>query len=131
MHRELHAVFAEHAEPTHASKRDVHDQMAPLMTMGSAAERQLAEYESLIVQAELAPHDHALDGKLEMMHQTIRAGRREIASMLTHGRDVARVFTQLDRCMAAWREDIATYLASAAAPESPASPVLSTEGAAS
>lgn len=111
IHPELAKVFAEHAAPTHASKRSVHDQLAPVLKTASDAQRQVAEYRSQLTQAMVAEHDHELDSKMEHMFQTLGAAEREAAAFAQSGRLLAQAFTQLDRYMAEWRADVARWQA--------------------
>lgn len=109
MHAELQAVFDEHERPTHASKKAVHEQLGAILRLAGLAQQQVIVYRSLIAQAEVAPHDHALDSKMEMMHQTFGAYEREAAILATCARNLAQVATQLDRYVTEWRSDIAAY----------------------
>lgn len=109
MHAELQAVFDEHANPTHVTKAEVHAALSPILQLTSRAQQQMIVLRSLLTQAELAPHDHALDSKLEMMHQTLGAMEREAGALSQVGRNLALVFTQLDRYAAEWEADIAAF----------------------
>lgn len=113
MHKELQAVFDEHRTPKHADRRAVHVALAPLLETVDRARQQLLEYKRLLHQAELAPHDTRLDGKLEAMHQTIGNGELQLDAMTRAVRDLARDFTQLDRYMEEWQADIARVEATA------------------
>lgn len=115
MHTQLKAVFDEHDNASHASKRDVHDQLAPILAIATAVQRQVLEYKSLLMQAELADHDHALDGKIEHMRQTFAAAEREANAFMEHGRNLAQCFTQLDRYMADAQSGVETIMARRAA----------------
>lgn len=106
-HPELAAVFAEHESPTHCSKRHAHDQLQPLLCFAACAQKQLAEYRDLLLQAELADHDRALDGKLERLHQTLGAIDLDLPKLLEAGRRIAKSFTQLDRYFAETNADLA------------------------
>lgn len=116
MHSQLAAVFAEHANPTHTSKRTAHDLLAPILRAAADGQKQVLEYRALIAAAELAEHDPALDGKLEMMHQTLAAMEREAAALSLHGRQYAQTHSQLDRYMELWNGEIVAWEASQAAP---------------
>ena len=106
MHTELEAFFAEHGKPRHCCKRDVHDQLSPIADIAALAHQQIATYKAMLVKAEMAPHDHALDFKLEHMHQTLGAIEREASALVATGRLLAQSFAQLDRYMAEWQGDI-------------------------
>jgi hypothetical protein len=112
MHQELEKVFAEHDNPTHASKAAVHA-TGRLIGRGIAdIRKQLVEYRTLVHEAETAPHDHALDGKLEQMHQTYGAIERDIAIMEQMNRNVTLRFTQLEVYKDSWKADVLAYEAS-------------------
>lgn len=106
-HPELAAVFDEHASPQHCSKRSAHDQLQPLLCFAACAQKQLAEYREKLLAAELADHDHQLDGKLERLHQTLGAIDRDLPAFIDAGRRIALSFTQLDRYFAETRDDLA------------------------
>src|SRR4051812_33562345 len=114
MHPELQAVFDEHQHPQHCCKRDAHDALTPIVRLAGRAQQQVSEYKLLIAQAEVAPHDHALDGKMEMMHQTLGAMEREAAALAVHARNLAQTHTQLEYCMTEWQAEIARWEASQA-----------------
>lgn len=109
MHKELEAFFAEHEDPTHCSKRSVHDALAPLRRVATDVLKQVLEYRTLIGEAETAPHDHALDGKLEQMHQTLGALEREATVINQATRELGKAMTQLDRYMEEWKASIQQY----------------------
>jgi hypothetical protein len=109
MHPELQAFFDEHEKPAHASKRDVHDHTAKAGRLVANIMKQVLEYKALIMEAEAAPHDPALDSKMEMMHQTFGAIERNAQAVAHHYRELTKDFAQLDRYVPAWRDDIDAY----------------------
>lgn len=109
MHTELQAVFDEHEAPKHCCKRQAHDAIGPVVRLAAKAQQQVIEYRTLIAQAEVAPHDHALDGKMEMMHQTLGAMEREATALAAAARNLGQTHTQLERYMAEWKAEIARY----------------------
>lgn len=121
-HTELQAVFDEHAKPTHCCKREVHDQMAPIAAVAASARQQVARYKALLIQAQLAPHDTDHDFKLESIKQTIGAIERSVTQLEDAGHAVAMDFTQLDRYMAEWPQEIARMEAIKADPAARATP---------
>ncbi len=94
-------VFAEHDDPTHASKREIHDQLAVILAIGADVQKQMIEYRSKLMAAQLV--DDTLTGQMEHMHQTFGAAEREATTFVTAGRNLAMCFTQLDRYMAEQR----------------------------
>jgi hypothetical protein len=120
MHAELEAVFAEHDAPKHLAKRDVHEHTSKNGRFVSDVMKQVIEFRTLIHEAETAPHDPALDGKLELMHQTFGAIERNAQIFSQANRDLTRDFTQLARYMQGWKADIVTYEAAKANPEATA-----------
>ena len=106
MHKELTAFFDQHASPTHIAKPDIHAGLSPVARLAAKVQQQVLEYRVLIAEAEMAPHDQKLDGKLEMMHQTFGAMERESAALSSAARNLAQCATQLDRYMGEWQADI-------------------------
>lgn len=100
MHAELQAVLVESSSPKHVSKSDIHALLMPAFDGASKAQMQAQEYHRLLGLAELAPHDHQLDGKLEHLHQTLGAIDRESAALVVTIRSLARAFTQWERYLA-------------------------------
>jgi hypothetical protein len=99
MHPALRALFDEHASPTHASKRDVHNQLGLILTASTAVRKQVLEYKTLLEQAELADHDHQLDGTMEHISQRFASIERELNAAVQHERNLAAIFVELDRYM--------------------------------
>lgn len=104
MHTELDAFFDEHDKPSHASKRHVHDKLGAILALAVPVRMQLVKYKGLLEQAEMASHDHSMDGTLEHIRQTIDAADRELGKVVDHGRNLALAFTQLERYMADQRK---------------------------
>ena len=109
MHRELKAFFDEHEAPTHASLEDVGALGGPILTMAGRARQQMLHYENLLHQAEMAPHDPKLDGKLEQMHQTIGHAKAQLDSVTQLARLLRHDFAQLQRYGKEWAEEIGAY----------------------
>ncbi len=110
MHAELAAVFDEHRKPTHASKRDVHDVLGPISDVAGRSRMQSVKLRAMLIQAELAAHDHALDPKIEHLMQTLGAIDREATAVELAGRNLAQAWAQWDRYMAAAERDISAIL---------------------
>jgi hypothetical protein len=106
MHPKLQAVFDQHDKPTFACKRDVHDQLTPILKVASAVQKQMIEYKSLVAEAELADHDGAIDGTVEHIRQTFAAVEREANAFVEHGRGLAHALAQLDRYLAEQRKHL-------------------------
>lgn len=107
MHTELAAVFAEHTNPTHASKDDIHAELRTITRLASRAQKQVIEYGALIDDALHAPHDPAYDGKVEYMRQTFGAMQREAEALALAARNLGQTYTQLDRYVEEWKVDLA------------------------
>lgn len=97
MHAELQAFFTANAAATCDCKRVAHEQMAPMMQSGAAIVAHLHDLKHKLTLAELAPHDHALDGKFEWMHTRLDAGIVRVAEWLRSGRDLAKVLVEVDQ----------------------------------
>lgn len=111
IHPELQAVFDEHAAPTHASKRDIHAQLLAVLKVALAAQRQIAEYRSLLTIAKVADHDPELDFKMHHMIGTFASAERNSAASTHFLTLLADDFSQLDRYAAEWLDDIARWKA--------------------
>lgn len=101
----LDAMLAEHQAPQHCCKREVHDGLRPIAALVAVMQKQMIEYRAALTDALL--EDDSMAGRIEHVHQTIAAGEREIAALAQAHRQVAHVFTQLDRYMAQLKKDIA------------------------
>lgn len=101
------AFFDEHREPSHASKDDVHGQLAALLAVGARVQKQLIEYHAALDAAELSDPDPAFAGKIEMFRQTLGAADREAKAFVDAGRQLAKAFSQLDRYVVDAKADIA------------------------
>jgi hypothetical protein len=104
IHPELDDVFDEIDAPTHAGKRDVHDQLRPITRLAAAVIKQMVEHKARVQEALLAPHDEALDGYLEAMKQTYDAGLREAHQLQAAADSLGNVMAQLERYGAAWKQ---------------------------
>jgi hypothetical protein len=100
----LHAVFAQHDQPSHCGKRDVHDGLRPISALVARMHKQVIEYRAVLAEAHLT--DDSLAGSVEHIYQTLGAAEREIAALETAQRNVAKAFTQLDRYMAEQRKSL-------------------------
>lgn len=106
----LQRIFDEHDTPTHASKRDVHDALSPMVRLAAKAQQQVIEYRVLITEAAVAAdHDPAYSGKLESMHQAFAAIERQSAALSAAARELAQSMEQLDRIMGESKTDIERY----------------------
>lgn len=109
--RDLDALFAEHETPTHQSCRACHDTIKPTADLVLATQKQIAEYRSVLTTFELSEHDRALDGKMEMLHQTLTAMERDASALYASVRQLAKVTAQWDRVMAEARIDVTRWRA--------------------
>lgn len=109
MHPTTQALFDEHANPTHCGKRAIHDQLGPILDMIATVKLQVALYQQKRVAAKLADHDHAIDGKLELIKQTLKVVDTALSNFHAEGERAADALTQLDRTMAEARADIARH----------------------
>lgn len=102
-------LFAEHEKPTHASCRAVHDAITPTADLVLSVQQQIAEYRKRLTSIQLSEHDTAIDGKLEMLHQTLSAVEREASALYRAVRNLSNATTQWDRIMAGAQDDLAAY----------------------
>lgn len=108
MHEALRAVFREHRNPSHCSKQQVQDQLAPILRMAKAAQLQLVELKALVAEAGLVPHNGEADGTMEHIHQTLAAAERRVNAFVENGRAVAQDFAQLERYLAEQEAKLST-----------------------
>jgi hypothetical protein len=106
MHASLQALFDEHKQPQHAGKRDVHDQLKPILAAAARINKQMAVYRDLHLTAKLDDHDHLLDGKQEMLRQKFAAGERLAAEFIAAGERLADVMTEIEQEMVKGEADI-------------------------
>lgn len=104
-------LFAEHEKPTHASCRAVHDAITPTADLVLSVQQQIAEYRKRLTEIQLSEHDTAIDGKLEMLHQTLSAVEREATALYRAVRSLSNATSQWDRIMSSAKEDLAAYQA--------------------
>lgn len=110
----LKSLFDEHANPTHTSRRDVHDQLAAIVSLGAKVQKQMIEYRACLMEEQLSQADPALEAKYEQIHQTIDAAEREARIHVESGRQLAKTYSQIDRVMAATQLDVANIARAAA-----------------
>lgn len=110
MRQAIEDLFAEHATPTHATTRHVHDGIRPLLAIGAKVQQQFAEYHRRLSEIELSDHDGSIDPLLESIRQTLGAADREAGAFVLHGRELAKAFVQLDRYMPDTKARIAAVL---------------------
>lgn len=98
MRPSLRGVAAEHKAPKHCCKRQAHDGLRPIAALVAKMQKQMVEYRAALNDALLEDDSDA--GKIEHFYQTVGAADREIQALAEAARNVARVFTQLDRYVA-------------------------------
>lgn len=98
--KKLEPIVAAHKNAKFASKRAIHDQMAPITTVIANIQLQLVEYRRVTDLAFLADEDPAADAKVEHFRQTFSALDREVTAFAEAARNVARGMSQLDRYIA-------------------------------
>lgn len=103
----LARVLDVHAAPEHCCKRDVHAQLSPILTVAANAQMQILAYRTALLQAHL--EDDSIASQSEHIDQTLAAAEREVAAFASAGRQLAKVFTQLDRYMADLRKQAADF----------------------
>lgn len=99
-HAVLQPLFAEHAKPTHATKRAVHDQLRPVLAVIADVNHQIMLYADLIQQAELTAEGAELAPLLANMHSTMKAALEDGAAANAILRRLAQTFGDLDRYIA-------------------------------
>jgi hypothetical protein len=72
MHKELKQFFDTHRAGTAAKKREMHDQLAPVVSAIADVLQHAIALQTQLHQAELASHDHVLDPKMAWMHKRLR-----------------------------------------------------------
>lgn len=96
MHPALRTFFDTHQAKTCACKRQVHDDLGPIMQTMDGVTNHLNDLQTKLTMAELAEHDHALDGKLQWMHTRLEAGLIRAAAVRTAVRDMAKVLVEVE-----------------------------------
>jgi hypothetical protein len=111
MHPELQGFFDAHGAKTAGLKRAAHDSLSQLMQMCDEIDAHISDLQSKLTQAELAAHDHALDGKLEWMHTRLNAAKHMAAEYRRAARGLARVLVEVDESFSQDVIDVNTMLA--------------------
>lgn len=96
LHPELQKFFDTHAAKTCDCKRAAHDQLGPILTLCQEIRTHIHDLEARLEQAELAAHDHALDGKFEWMHTRLNAGKVRCENFRREARDLAKVLVEIE-----------------------------------
>lgn len=109
VHAELRAVFDENAAPSHVSRADVHAQLQPILVIAASVQAQVAEYRKGLVVADTAPHDTAIDPKLQLLHNSLNAMESRSTDLVRVGRELALAATEFDRVMAEAAADLLAY----------------------
>jgi hypothetical protein len=109
VHAELRAVFDENAAPSHVTRADVHAQLQPILVIAASVQAQVAEYRKGLVVADTAPHDTAIDPKLQLLHNSLNAMESRSTDLVRVGRELALAATEFDRVMAEAAADLLAY----------------------
>lgn len=110
MHAELQSFFDANQEKTADCKRAAHDQLSTIMGMCDTVDAHISDLQSKLTQAELAAHDHVLDGKMEWMHTRLAAAKHRASEFRRAGRDLARVLVEVEESFNQDTLDVATML---------------------
>lgn len=102
----LHAFVTKHRASTTQHTRAMHDALAPLARVVAQAKRHVTELEEELLAAELAEHDHALDGKLNFMRTRLRSVSQRADMLIEVGRDLALAMTEVERGLASDIADV-------------------------
>jgi hypothetical protein len=119
---EIQALYDEGTKPTHACKRDVHDQLRPIMKVGAALRRQMAVYHELLLDAQLAPHDPSLDSKLERLKNQLKPLDTLIPQFLAIGDQIGEALKQWDRIIGEDTDTLRRLVESSRPPATTATP---------
>lgn len=98
MHQAMQALFTERGNPQHCCRSDMHRQVRPVSDLAAQLQRQIAEYRGLLFDAELQDDlPEPFRGKLETMHQTLKAAERIQGELVEAVRHAADIMGQIDR----------------------------------
>jgi hypothetical protein len=97
LHAELESFFDAHKAKTGQCKRKAHDELSRLMATLDEIAAHFNDLTSKLTAAELASHDHAIDGKMEWMHTRLRAGGTCVDEMRAALRRLARVSVEIEQ----------------------------------
>ncbi len=110
----LKAIFDERKNPTHASCRDVHDQLKPIMKMSAMIGKQIAHYRDLHIDAMLADVDNELEPKKERMRQKLTVVDQAYTAFNEAAERLAREMQNMERCLDEDEADITRFMAAKA-----------------
>jgi hypothetical protein len=110
-HKELQALLDEHTKPTHASKRDVHDQLRPILTAATKLSKQMGVYRDHHLNAKLAVHepDAVVDGKLQLLITKVGACEKACTDFIAAGERLADIMSEIDATMLEAKATLAAY----------------------
>ena len=97
IHQELKNLFAERRSPTHLGSANLKELMRPILQLAALADKQMAVYREHHLNAKVAIHDHALDGKQERLKQTFRSTQSATSAFIESGERFLESFSQLER----------------------------------
>lgn len=100
------------SDPSVVSCDDLNAAVAPCFEAAGLALQQVAAWRTSLTKAEIMPHDTALDGKFEHIHQTLVVCEREAQASMLAIRSLAKAFQQWDRYIKALPTDVANIFKS-------------------
>lgn len=106
---QFEALFAEHAAPTYAAKDSIRAEIGVLLALGANVQKQMIEYKSLLVEAQMSDTDPVLESKYEHIHQTFAGIEREVNAFVNAGRLLASALNQLDTYIETTKADVVAY----------------------
>lgn len=110
MHQELKDFFDTHAGKAAATKAGLHAQLDTVLGVVHDAQAHVQETRAALRKALLAPHDHAIDPKLQYLRTRLTGLEASVARLLEAAEDTARVVVEVEQAFAPATQEIAGLL---------------------
>lgn len=109
MHETLKALFAERAQPTHATAEAVRAELATVMATAAKVNQQMATYRGLHLSARFANDHPALRGKIERIKQTLNAAQQATTAFIQSAEHLEDTVAQMERYLAEDEQDVLQF----------------------
>lgn len=111
MHHELQEFFDIHAAKTAAHKRAIHDQAPAILDMAHDVESHVLELRAKLRHAMAAPHDHAIDPKLNYLKTRLSGADAAVKMFLASLEATLAALVEIEDAFTPATRDIAQVLA--------------------
>lgn len=97
MHKELQEFFDTHAAKAAETKAGLHAQLDTVLAVVHDAQAHVQDTRAKLRVALLAPHDHAIDPKLQYLRTRLAGLESSVARLLESAEETARVVVEVEQ----------------------------------